>query len=533
MIYINPIEILELQDEEVNTLDSNLIKKAKRRLFADIELSDHGHLDYKGIKLTKSDCEAAIDQLEDKNKLEFFNHLASNKQLNEFLVNGNQDLLTSFKHESIYSLPEFIDFVSPYFSVKLDRVLLKAFQKNDLEIFRSALRTESLLKQSDINNTYKSISTEIQSRISEVDKITQSIKEETSYYTSDDIHNVIGIVKKHFPIDLLNCLPIYFQSQINKIASSINFLQLSIWNEFADTAVPLSLLEYLLQLNIESVSKPTFEKNHGIIKKKHQDRIEQQKNAPLLKKWAGVLISIQSKVKSIEDKSLKAAPAFNFVKGAFALNELNELPPFANEIRNQIGYSIRSMSIASWNEQNDMKSALSLINLALLIDLSEQVSLDFIQDKKELEELQKNNKGILVCHFCEKNAPDVNSKIAQTIYKETNRTWFPRRVEYTYSEISIPRCKSCEKIHTKGGQQFFTILIGSGIGGVIIGAIIDEHFIIGGILGVVIGWFSGLLAQGVQSKNQGIKDDSESTLAKHPLLIERVRAGWTFSQPTA
>ena len=90
---------------------------------------------------------------------------------------------------------------------------------------------------------------------------------------------------------------VLFQSQINKIAASINFLQIAIWEKFNIksvfyTEVCLQLLEFLLELNIESVSKPTFQKNYEIVKKKYDDRIEQEKNEPLIKDWADLLIHL-------------------------------------------------------------------------------------------------------------------------------------------------------------------------------------------------------------------------------------------------
>lgn len=534
MIYINPIEILELQDKEVNEIDSSTIKKSKRRLFADIDLSDSGFYEYNGQKLTKSDCEKAIEELEDKNKIEFYSHLSTNLELNKFLANGNNELLNNLKQESIYKLPEFVDFISPFFSVKIDNILLKSFQSKDLELFSSALRAEHLISKSDLNKAYKSLSNEIQQRISETDKLTNSIKEEESNYTDDSIEEVVKVIKNRFPSDFLNKLPIYFQSQINKIAASINFLQLNIWNEFNTTAVPLKLLEHLLELNIESVSKPTFEKNYNIVKKKHEERIEQEKNAPLIKEWAKILISIQNKVDDVENETLKASDAFSFVKSSFDLNELNNLPSFANEIRTQIGYSIRSMSIASWNKQSDIKSALALINYSLKINVIESAKSKFQQDKNELEELEKKYKGVLVCHFCESNPPDNGCEMHTTIYKETNRTYFPRRVQFSYSDVTIPRCKSCKEIHSKGSSNYSLAFFGLLILGVIIGALTEgEHFIIGGIIGAVAGWIVGKIVEGNQVKKGGIKDASESTLSRHPLLIERIRNGWTFSKPSA
>lgn len=446
MVYINPIEILELKDKEVNEIDSSIIKKSKRRLFADIDLSDSGFYEYNGKNLTKSDCERAIGELEDKNKIEFYSHLSTNLELNKFLANGSNNLLNSLKQESIYKLPEFIDFISPFFSAKIDHILLKSFQNKDLELFSSALRAEYLISKSDLNKAYKSLGNEIQQRITSTDKLTKEIKEEESDYTDENIDNVIKVIKNRFPSGFLNKLPNYFQSQINKIASSINFLQLNIWNEFNTTSVPLSLLEYLLELNIESVSKPTFEKNYNIVKKKHEERIEQEKNAPLIKEWAKILISIESKVDDVEDETLKASDALSFVKSSFDLAELNNLPSFANEIRTQIGYSIRSMSIASWNKQSDIKSSIALINLVLEINLNandkEKINKDY-RDLLEIKE-RRDKQGTPITE-----APSLSTTngIGTTIYGKT--------LYFVFFNIPIlPLARyNCES--TYNGYRFF------------------------------------------------------------------------------
>lgn len=534
MNFINPIEILELANTDIAVIDNSIVKKAKRKLFAEIDLSDNGHLDYKGLSLTKTDCEKVIDELENTNALEFYSHLVSNKLLNEFMVNGNERLFESFKQESIYKLPEFVKFISPYFAPKFDKAILKAFTDKDEKRLRNILRTQVLISTVDLNIAFKGLSIEIQNRLQKVDAITKDIKNEESDYSDEDINEVIDLVKDLFPKELLNQLPPYFQSQINKIAALINFLQLAIWNEFNTTFVSLQLLDYLLELNIESVSKPTFQKNYDIVKRKHEERVEQEKNAPTLKKWAAILLTIQAQIKSVESKSVQATDAFQKVKQLISLTELNALPSFANEIRTQIGYSIRSLSISCWNKQNDIKSSLFLINFALQINVSDEAKLKFKQDKNELEELEKKYKGVLVCHFCDKNPPDDSSGISQTIYKETYRSYIPRRVQFSYTDVTIPRCKSCKEIHSKGSEKYYLIFFAILILGVIVGAITDgEHFIIGGIIGAVIGWVIGKAVEGNQVSNSGIKDASESTLSKHPLLIDRIREGWTFSKPSA
>ena len=479
MSYINPIEILELQAVETSNIDNSVIKKAKRKLFADIELSDDGHFDYWGYQLTKSDCERAIDELEEKDNVEFYSHLASNRQLNEFLVNGTYELLDSFKQESIYKLPEFVDFVSPYFSEKLDRALLKLFQDNNLELLAAALRTESLLNQSGLNNAYRSLSGEIQRRIAEIDEITESIKEEDSDYTEDSIKKVIKIVKKVTPIDLLHVLPNYFQSQINKIAGSINSLLIAILLELNITLVPLRLSEHLLKLNIDSVGKATFEKNYVQIKERHRDRLEQEKHAPVLKEWAKILLSIQSKVKEVEEERLKSNSACQFVENSLRIEELNVLPTFANEIRAQIAYSIRSIAIACWNNQSDMKSALLLIRLALEIKIPKEAELRLKEDKAELEKIRRKSKGVFICYFCGTNPTEEGCSISKTVYKVPYRRHTYDSYTYSYKKIEIPRCGSCKKAHS---------------------------------------W--SLFKSKRKLAEAGIKDASVATLEKHPLIIE-------------
>ena len=385
MNYINPIEILELQAVETSSIDSSVIKKAKKKLFADIELSDDGHFDYWGYQLTKSDCERAIDELEEKDNVEFYSHLASNRQLNEFLVNGTYELLDSFKQESIYKLPEFVDFVSPYFSEKLDRALLKLFQDNNLELLAAALRTESLLNQSGLNNAYRSLSGEIQRRIAEIDEITESIKEEDSDYTDSTINKVIKIVKKHFPIDLLNVLPNFFQSLINKIAKSINQLQLAIYYGLDAASVLVKLSNYLLKLDIDSIDKTTFEENYVQFKKNQRKSIKRKKYESVLKEWAKILLYIQSKVKEVEKGRLKPYNAFQFVENSLRTEELNELPAFATEIRVQIAHSIGNIAVACIEKYSDMHSALLLLKLALKIELPNEDEKTLREGKLALE----------------------------------------------------------------------------------------------------------------------------------------------------
>ena len=282
MQYINPIEILKLSNvADSSQIDSDTIKKAKRRLFADIDLSDDGHYNYYGLKLSKGDCEKAINELSNKDLKEFYLYLISNIKLNEFLVNGNEILFDSFKQDSIFNLPDFVNFISPYYAQKFDKALSCAFEDENVGLLKSILKTSFLISHNNINTAYKSVSNSLNTKLLELSKIHTNIKNEESVYNDDDIHEVVELVTKYFPAKTLNCLPNYFQSQILKIANEINYLNVSIWDNFDNTQVSQDLLEHILTLNIDGLNKPTFEKNYLIVKRKNIERTNIKKKLPL------------------------------------------------------------------------------------------------------------------------------------------------------------------------------------------------------------------------------------------------------------
>lgn len=390
MQYINPIEILGLSSvADTTSIDNEIVKKAKRKLFADIDLSDNGLFEYYGLQLTKGDCEKVIDDLTNNDLKEFYLYLASNKKLNNFLVNGNDAVFINFKQDSIFKLPEFVKFISPYFAPKFDKALLNAFENEDVEQTKSILKTSFLISQNDINLAYKSVSNNIQNRIDDIAEIKRDIKNEESVYDEDDIDEVVDLVVENFPSDILNCLPNYFQSQILKIANEINYLNVVIWDNFDNTQVCNDLLEHVLTLNIGGLDKPTFQKNYEIVRKKNQERVEQEKNAPILRKYAGYLIQTKIKLKEIEDKTTTPTSLLSWVNSSISISDVNNLPSVFDEIKNQVALSLRAMSVEIWNSFSNIDVSIDLINKANNITGLKSETRDNLQDaKKQLTELK-------------------------------------------------------------------------------------------------------------------------------------------------
>ena len=390
MQYINPIEILELSNvAEASNIDNEVIKKAKRKLFADIDLSDNGVYEYYGLQLTKGDCERAIELLSNNDLKEYFLYLSSNKKLNEFLINGNDEVFDSFKQDSIFKLSDFVNFISPFFAPKFDKALLQAFENENLQQTKAILKTSFLIAQKDINTAYRSVSITIQNRIAEINEIKTDIKNEISDFDDDSIENVVDLVTANFPSDILNALPNYFQSQILNVAKAINYLQLAIWDYFDNTQVPNDLLEHVLSLNISGLDKPTFENNYKIVNKKHRERIEQERNAPTLRKYAAYFIQAKTKLNEIKNKTTTPQSILSWANTSFQTSEINSLPSVFNEIRNQIALALRALSVEVWNSFSNIDVAISLIDKANSITgLSAETSRNIQDAKQQLSALK-------------------------------------------------------------------------------------------------------------------------------------------------
>lgn len=396
MQFINPLEILGLSNFEVaSAIDNDSIKKAKRKLFADIELSANESLDYHGLNLSKSECEKAIDQLGNIDYKEFYLYLCSNDKLNNYLISGEDLLFKRFKQDSIFKVPEFIEFISPFFAPKFDKSLSHAFENEDEQLVKSILKTSILFTQDDINTAYKSLTKLIQERISEIKTIREDIRDEVSAYDDDDIDEVLDLVHEYFPVDLINLLPEYFQSQILKIATEVNYLCVAIWDNLNNPQVCTDLLEHILKLNIESLDKPTFQKNYNLISAKNKERIEHQKNAPIIGIYATFLIEANKKTKELAKKSITPTQVNEWVYANLSIQELNKLSDEFEEIKSQVALTLRGMSVEIWNTFSNVNIALNLINKANEIRGLNNETLTNIQNaKKQLEDLKIKSENV-------------------------------------------------------------------------------------------------------------------------------------------
>lgn len=224
----------------------------------------------------------------------------------------------------------------------------------------------------------------------------------------------------------------------------------------------------------------------------------------------------------------------------------------SDEFRSATHYLVHEIvqcGIAHFNSTKNDEPGLPLYQYAVSLATSSEDKKYVNENLASCKEWIKN-KAYLLCHFCGRNEPKIVSSIDKTMYLETHRSYFPRSVEFSYGDVSIPRCKECESIHTAVSNYHmktaFTI-IGSGVFGFVVAAILTSNlqssglatdreqrsFVIGAVFAIVMGIVGWGITRKFFTKVDAGDIRKASDIGSYPPVRKRLSEGWSFSKPSA
>lgn len=277
MQYLNPYELLKITAVNLFDVDSRSIIREKKKLLQEIELSDTASIAHNGIELTKADCIRAVDDLDDKNKREFHFFIFQNKPLNDFLTNASLTFFERFQVESIYKLPEFLDFISPYFASQYDKILADNFRTQNIKAVSKILSVKPITNDLYHESCYKGVYSFIRNIDSEITHHIKEIESNKNTFVKSDFSEYPPLIKEKVNIELINILPSYFQSLRNQLAQTIRSLARDINNDPYNKYKPAyEIIEIASKLNTDGLVKQTITKGYYTIKKNYEDSIPKQ-----------------------------------------------------------------------------------------------------------------------------------------------------------------------------------------------------------------------------------------------------------------
>lgn len=281
-VYINPFDLLKLNLDIKSGYSSETILKAKKSLLAEIELNDANTVYHNGREFNKSDCLRAIDELDYKNKMDFHLFIYQNKNLNNFLSKGDLSFFSNYKVESIYTLTEFVDFISPFFTLQYEKALCQNFKNNETRQVKNLLAIKPLVNQNFLDGCYKSTYSKIKEIENEIIQIINNIENKKSHYIENNFQDLPEVITKKVNFQLINLLPFYFQSLRNQLAQTIRNLARDINNDPFEKYKPaFEIIQIANNLDTDGLVKQTITKGYYTIKKNYEDSFSKSIN-PLL-----------------------------------------------------------------------------------------------------------------------------------------------------------------------------------------------------------------------------------------------------------
>ncbi len=412
MTFTNPFELLELDSD-----DKEAIKKAKRRKLAEFELSDDGTIEVGTQKVIKSDFIRVTDELDNPDKVEFYLFVKGNPRLNAFLTMGDTSFFTNYRQESIFSDADFINFISPYFAEQYNKVLLQAFNEDNLPLLKKIVANPPLVNGLHLDKSYRGLSQLLKSIEEGLHEIRTEIDNEESYYDEDTVGELEVDLREKANNDAINILPSYFQSQRNEIAQKVRNISVAVFNGINDAEASFRIVSYSLEFNVNNLTKQKLQKDYEQLKEIYENRKESEQFSPELAKYAGALLQIVQMIKQVETNQILTSSIQSKVNSLFSVSELNQLPNVFDEIREQLALAIRGLSVAVWNEKSDIDVAIGLIQIAQKINLKSDIKNQITKAYTELSELRdKQVEPILtVLQGMIKTIRQVNATYGQTI----------------------------------------------------------------------------------------------------------------------
>ena len=404
MQYINPFELLNITTTNPSNMDAVTVKKAKRILFAEIDLSDTNTIQYKGIELSKSDCIRISDELDNKDKCEFHLFILQDKYLNEFLCKGSLLFFDNFRFEYIYKQPEFLDFISAYFSEKYDNLLSESYKKKNLKDVSRILSIKPITNEEHFEKCYISTYAFIRSVDDDINKIVKDIENKNSHFIEKNFVGLPELIADKIDVPLINILPSYFQSLRNQLAQTIRNLSTNINNEPYSLYKPaFQIIEISNSILSDGLVNQNVTRAYYIIKKNNESNINEIKEEKgktnqykdeneiykdEIDNYVNIIGQIDEIIWQINNKESKyLANKFSGLYKWLSLNidipKLNSQPKIFDYARERIAIQLKHLSAIILNEYKNIETSFSIIQLAATIEVYEKIKISINEERQK------------------------------------------------------------------------------------------------------------------------------------------------------
>lgn len=399
-MFVNPFDVMEVGGAEPPSYPE--AKKASKKALLKFKLSDTGAVELGDARIERADFIKAVDALSDEEKLDYYYALHhEHGDLNRFLTSGDSAFFYSDHQVSLFKHEGFRRFISSSFAEQFGPLLARAVAEQNVCATKALLSRTDLLLPEDKERAYKPTS----QKLTIVEEKVRSIAEKDEQELKEQLqrggnHNDTRYHERYFDVEVLNVLPPYFESNCTGIAKATRQLSVRVFNELDDLDAAMEIIDSAASIDTTMIAQRTITRSREKLAEIKEERSFAEKHREKLQQWGKVIGRLNSLAESVQaDDFSPRNPVAVTVRGIVDVEVLNSLPGGFNDLRNHIALSLRNLSVAVWNHQEDMESAFSIIETAKKInvfpEVRKQLEEDFQQLKETRRDIRRNEKKYL------------------------------------------------------------------------------------------------------------------------------------------
>jgi ssDNA-binding Zn-finger/Zn-ribbon topoisomerase 1 len=282
--YINPFELIDLQEGQFQSLDEinvKMIQKLKKQLIQEIELENGDVTWIEGLQIDRSKAIGVCDALNDETKREFHWQVFINKPLLGFLSRGEHLHFTVDEEWSPIETIEYLEndangfreWLSESFTKQFDLVLSAAIDKENLAVLEALLDGRRWIAPSYTTRCFESAQKKI-------DHLLEGLREaeKKADQHKPTVSGIDQILAKKSLLQILNLFPTFFWNLQNEAVGIIRNIAVSCYNNHTDSDLSKNILNLSKKFIFKSADankrvQEDFEAIENIIKEERKAEV--------------------------------------------------------------------------------------------------------------------------------------------------------------------------------------------------------------------------------------------------------------------
>jgi hypothetical protein len=226
MHYVSPFESLGMSD--FDKIDKSSLNLAKKKMLADIELSNTHTILRGGKEMTKDDIIKTFDGLSNISDWDAHRLIAQDETLLAFLENHSLTEKSAFLKADAYLDESFIEFVSPYFSSSYKKVLLECLKKHNFQLLNKLVNgTPKLMTEWAKEETDAVLESWVNAKQEQIEDITDQVEKGVRFSDKE--------IEPLYELNLMKCLNVLPKDYTwlrDKYVLVLYNLSANVWNRF-------------------------------------------------------------------------------------------------------------------------------------------------------------------------------------------------------------------------------------------------------------------------------------------------------------